>query len=391
MKSSVLVVDDNPKNLQVLAALLYENNYDVEVASSGIDAIKWVNQTAFDLILLDIMMPDMDGFETGKKIKSDNKFDNIPIIFITARHDIESIEEGFKVGGVDYITKPFNQSELLVRVKNHIELKKSREKLLDVNKWLKAEVSKKTIELQNTNEQLIATNEQLSKLDEAKNYFLNSISHEIRTPLNGIVGALSLLQAYDHDENVIEIINLLDSSIKKLENYSYSALQISHLHLKGDSQLVLKPINLATVLDSTLNQFKKTRNEKNITFTFDSKCPDCKISADYMLIQKAITALLECSYTFTHDGEIKIVLSIESNNILVAITDTGSFYDDIKIQHFFNSIKNQNYQFKRNNSIELYLANVIVLLHKGQMELNNLKNEQGTCTMLSFPIYENVN
>lgn len=123
MNDRVLVVDDNPKNLQIIAALLSENNYTVEVALNGSSAIKWLSGERFDAILLDIMMPEMNGFETCDIIKQNPDNVNIPIIFLTARQDIESITEGFEKGGVDFITKPFNQKELLVRLSTHIELK----------------------------------------------------------------------------------------------------------------------------------------------------------------------------------------------------------------------------------------------------------------------------
>ncbi len=173
--NKILVVDDNPKNLQVVAALLTENNYLVEVALNGGTAIKWLRNTSFDAILLDVMMPDMDGFTTCELIKKDIKNANIPIIFLTARHDIESISDGFTKGGVDYITKPFNQQELLIRLKTHIELKESREKLLDLNGWLQSEVQKKTDQLVEANNNLINAYEELKQLDIAKNDFLNTI------------------------------------------------------------------------------------------------------------------------------------------------------------------------------------------------------------------------
>jgi len=386
MNSTILIVDDNPKNLQVLAALLFEKNYNVEVASSGKDAIKWTENSEFDAILLDIMMPEMNGFETCRIIKSNNKNENIPIIFLTARHDIESIEEGFEAGGVDYITKPFNQSELLVRLKTHIELKKSREKLIDVNKWLNSEVESKTAELKKAYDQVKRVNEQLSELDEAKSYFLNSISHELRTPLNGIVGSISLLKTFEHSESVNEILALLDSSINNLEKYSYSALQISHLQLKGDAQLSLQQINLIPIIHSAYKQYLPKAKSKNLNLAFRTNSSDLSITADYNLIQKAISSIIDCSFAFTSKGSIEIETAVSEDEIQVIFNDSGSCYEGKIIDHFFKSINNQNYQFKRNNSIELYLAQIIVSLHKGKIDFYNAENLNGTKTILKFPV-----
>jgi DNA-binding response OmpR family regulator len=118
-KSKILIVDDNPKNIQVLANTLSNSDYEVEYTSNGYDAIDWVNKESFDLILLDVMMPEMDGYETCLKMKENPALKDLPIIFITASTDIESIVKGFDIGAVDYITKPFNKKELLARVNTH--------------------------------------------------------------------------------------------------------------------------------------------------------------------------------------------------------------------------------------------------------------------------------
>lgn len=120
---SILIVDDEPKNIQLLGNLLKENGYDVEFALSGINALEWINSKPFDLILLDIMMPEMDGYTVCRKIKADRKKKHIPIIFITAKTETEDIVKGFEAGCVDYINKPFKVPELLARVKTQVEMK----------------------------------------------------------------------------------------------------------------------------------------------------------------------------------------------------------------------------------------------------------------------------
>src|SRR4030042_502164 len=126
---SVLIVDDNAKNLQILGGFLQNEGLSVEFALDGMSALSWLEKKKFDLILLDIMMPGMDGFEVCSQIKKNPVFSEIPIIFITANKDSESIVKGFDSGAVDYITKPFIKSELLIRVKTQIEIKRSRDEI----------------------------------------------------------------------------------------------------------------------------------------------------------------------------------------------------------------------------------------------------------------------
>ncbi|MCP3887359.1 MAG: response regulator [Desulfobulbaceae bacterium] len=123
---SILIVDDEPVNIQLLGNLLIKNNYEVEFALSGEKALEWINNKPFDLVLMDIMMPGMDGYEVCSKMKNDCGTQHIPVIFITAKTETKDIVKGFDVGGSDYVAKPFRAPELLARVKKEVELKTLR-------------------------------------------------------------------------------------------------------------------------------------------------------------------------------------------------------------------------------------------------------------------------
>ena len=132
-KPIILIVDDVPKNLQILGNILNKNNYKVSAALNGEQALRIIEKAKPDLILLDIMMPGLNGFEVLTKIKEDKEFLEIPVIFLTAKTEKEDVIKGIELGAVDYLTKPFNSTELLARVKNHIELKMSRDNLRKLN------------------------------------------------------------------------------------------------------------------------------------------------------------------------------------------------------------------------------------------------------------------
>lgn len=122
----VLIVDDVAENIQVAMNILQEDSYEFSFATSGEEALELVEETPFDLILLDIMMPAMDGFEVCRRLKEDEMTAHIPIIFLTAKVDTESIAQGFSLGAVDFVSKPFHSTELLARVANHIELNRAK-------------------------------------------------------------------------------------------------------------------------------------------------------------------------------------------------------------------------------------------------------------------------
>ncbi|MEN8224355.1 MAG: response regulator [Bacteroidota bacterium] len=127
--SNILIVDDIPSNIKLMVSILDEHGYSVSYAQSGPDAIELCKKVKFELVLLDVMMPGMDGFEVCEELRFIDNYDNVPVIFLTARTDQESILKGFETGGVDYVTKPFSEKELLVRIKTHLDLKKTRDAL----------------------------------------------------------------------------------------------------------------------------------------------------------------------------------------------------------------------------------------------------------------------
>ena len=194
-QAKILIVDDNPKNIQVIANVLNGAHFSVGYATDGQNAINTLQNTNdYDLVLMDIDMPVMNGLEACRLIRNNARLKNISVIFLTAFTDTEKIVAGFEAGAQDYITKPFNSTELLARVKTHIELKKNREILLDLNIYLQKQVLQRINELTITNEKLDKANAQLEQLDQAKTEFLHILSHEIRTPLNGIIGSLDLIK-----------------------------------------------------------------------------------------------------------------------------------------------------------------------------------------------------
>lgn len=139
--STILVVDDNKENISVIGGLLKDLKYRIAIATSGIKALELVEEHEVDLILLDIMMPEIDGYEVCRKLKENPKTRGIPVIFLTAKTDPDDLVKGFDLGAVDYVTKPFNKAELIARVNTHLKLRASMkiiqyqsEELRDANK-----------------------------------------------------------------------------------------------------------------------------------------------------------------------------------------------------------------------------------------------------------------
>lgn len=377
--SKVLVVDDNPKNIQVIANILTNEHYSVGYATNGQMAISTLkNANDYDLVLLDIDMPVMNGLEACRQIKEDQRLKNIPIIFLTAYTDTEKIVAGFEAGAQDYVTKPFNSTELLARVKTHIDLKKSREILLDVNLYLEEQVLLRTEELSIAYEKLDKANAKLEQLDQAKTEFIHILSHEIRTPLNGIIGSVSLLKLENDSEKNTMLLDILDRSVKRLEHFSYQTLNISSLRTHGAKALSLSKVNMADQLKKCITDLTDPASIKKISFKTDNQTRSNLVEADECFIQKLLHILLNNAIKHSPENtEVRIETEILDDKLLVWIRDSGpGFSDELKDSCFTPFSTGANH-VNQNMGLDLYFARLVMDAHSGEIEVGNNANGGG--------------
>ncbi|MEN8215375.1 MAG: hybrid sensor histidine kinase/response regulator [Pseudomonadota bacterium] len=240
---NIMIVDDEPLNLKTLGAHL-KTDYEILVAKNGEQALKLAFAALRpDLILLDIMMPGMDGYEVCRRLKADPRTQNIPIIFISAMSNEMDETKGLKLGAVDYITKPISLPILMTRVKNHLKLKRAYEELENKNKAL---------------EEAAILRDNVDRI----------IQHDLKTPLNGIIGFSSLLHIkYSKlDEQQRKKI------IKEIEKSGYKMLEMINLFLNlykmetGTYQYSPEPVDILPVLKRIVNETKHLADAKGLSF-----------------------------------------------------------------------------------------------------------------------------
>ena len=202
---NLLVVDDTEANLDILVGLLGEQ-YEISVALDGMSALADIEESPPDLILLDIMMPEMDGYEVCQRLKSNDLTKDIPVIFLSAKGETDDIIKGFQYGAVDYITKPFNPPELQARVKAHLELQASKKK-----------IEQQSNDLKLTNQSLKATQGQLVESEKmaALGQLVAGIAHEINTPFGAIQSSTDFIQT-NFDTILNHIFEILQNSDKRI-------------------------------------------------------------------------------------------------------------------------------------------------------------------------------
>lgn len=215
----ILLVDDNPQNLQVLGKLLQEEKYEIEFAVNGEATLEWLKNKQFDLILLDLNMPGMNGFEVCKRIRSDNGMYEVPIIFLSAESERESILKGFEVGAQDYVTKPFDSRELLARVKTQLDLKSKTEKLEKINEWLGKKIDN-WLKVSVGRPKGAETNDLSAKLiefDKNQSFILKDICLELSTSIMDVEKLIWKSNDSNIKNQFEEIVKRMADSVGKLE------------------------------------------------------------------------------------------------------------------------------------------------------------------------------
>jgi two-component system sensor histidine kinase/response regulator len=384
-KQKILVVDDNPKNIQVLASFLYEKGYEIEYSQSGPDALEWIKTESFDLILLDIMMPEMDGFEVCQIIKSNPKNKDLPIIFLTAKTDIESINKAFNAGGVDYISKPFNSDELIARVNTHLDLKHSKDSLRHINNKLEDLVQERTKQLKVSLEKLAIAKTELELLDKTKTEFMLLLSHEIRTPLNGILGGVELLKEADLPDETLVLLNILDVSTKRLEAFSMKTLEISQLRTKGKGILRPERINISSIIHYQQERLKNTIKEKKLEIN-SINLTHAWLHADMQYLNMAFTQILDnAAFYSLKNGCIRVEVNTNAHHLVCTVYDQGIGFSKELIGKPIKSFHGDFQDIDKKTGLGLYLANLIVDTHDGLLSFGNNKTG-GAFVRLELPI-----
>ncbi|TAL58988.1 MAG: response regulator [Bacteroidetes bacterium] len=215
----ILIVDDNPQNLQVLGNLLQEEKYEIEFAVNGEATLEWLKNKQFDLILLDINMPRMNGFEVCKRIRADKGMSEVPIIFLSAESERESILKGFEVGAQDFVIKPFDSRELLARVKTQLDLKSKTEKLEKINEWLGEKIDNwlKMSVNRPRGAETSDLNAKLIEFDKNQNRVLKAICLELSTSIKEIEKLIGMSYDSKSKNQIKKIVKQLAVSVVKLE------------------------------------------------------------------------------------------------------------------------------------------------------------------------------
>lgn len=353
----ILIVDDNTQNLKVSGKLLKDEGYLISMAINGTSALELLEREIPDIILLDVMMPDINGLEVCRKIKLKEHLKDIPILFLTAKVQPEDLEEGFNAGAVDYITKPFNRNELLLRIKTHLELALSKKELVESNL--------------------------------ARDKLYSIIAHDIRSPLAGIKTTLSALNEGLLDpcsdifsELATELESTTTATLDLLKNLlEWTRFKSKYFELTCEEQ------DLYPVVFECVKILQNSAQNKDIIINNNLEINTLAVF-DRKTISTVIRNIISNAIKFTHKrGTIDILPEANNSHLRLCIKDNGVGMEEKLLQKVLDRNK---YESKKGTSNEqgsglgLVLVSDFVEKNNGKFSIQSVPGK-GTSVIIDLP------
>jgi signal transduction histidine kinase len=309
LNKRILVVDDVEENTYIVSTILKSAGYTPFVANSGKQAIQIAETQHPDLVLLDINMPEMNGYEVCKYFKEHEPISDIPIVFLTVHADAESIAKAFDTGAVDYLTKPFKKAELLARVKVHLALRQAQELLEDQN-------------------------ERLKRLNDEKNEFLGIAAHDLKNPLNSIRGIAQMVRKRKEIELSEEEVDDMAHQIETSSNFMFEIItNLLDVNKIENGKLVVQStsVDLVLSLGAVTDRYQAAAAKKNIKLHVDLPREDTQIYADPTLTIQILDNIVSNAVKYSPQGKnvwINVSCNTAQKRVRVAVKDEGPGFSD---------------------------------------------------------------
>lgn len=372
----ILIVDDKQENLQALGETLEAQGYQVIAATNAAQAMSVVEAHPVDLVLLDVLMPGTDGFTVCRHLKAQAHTAIIPIIFVTIKNDVHDIIAGLQMGAVDYITKPFNIAELSVRVRTHIELKLSRDRI------------------QQQNHELSRINAELLDTIELKNKMLGVAAHDLRNPLTSILTGVDLLlrnPAVFADERAQKVAASVRRAAVHMEDLINQTLEVAALEL-GKVHLQYTDVWWHAFVRSAIAHYEHAAEQKSQAIVFRAVGADCVVQVDTLKMQQVLDNLLSNAVKYSPLGAtIEVIAAERDAKVSVAVRDEGlGLTEDDKTRVFgmFQRLSARPTAGESSTGIGLAIAKHIVELHQGTIAVESRRDEgiPGATFVVELPL-----
>jgi len=375
-KPTLLIVDDEERNIRLLKAMLMAKNYHLLEASRGEEALRLVSETPPDMILLDVMMPQMDGFEVCRRLKEDEKTRKIPVIMVTALSEKQHRVKAMEVGADDFLSKPVDLTELTVRVKSLLRIKSYHDELF------------------NSYQEIAAKNEKLEELQKAKEGLTHMIIHDLRNPLTAISTylQLALMEKKDLSEGQQTKISRCFFFCNELDRLIQNLLDINKMEEKR-MQLQVENTDLETLINDVSDHFRADAEERAISLSFfkEEKIPSLPI--DPGLMKRVFANLLNNALRHTlKEGKIEITVDFapDKKHLRVAVRDNGMGLPPEYHQKIFDKFEQARLKSEKNvvgsSGLGLTFCKMAVEAHGGKIWVESEGEKKGCTFFVSIPI-----
>ncbi|OGU55239.1 MAG: hypothetical protein A2V66_01090 [Ignavibacteria bacterium RBG_13_36_8] len=423
MPKDILIVEDSPTQREQLKFILEKNNYTVQAAQNGSEALKMLKESKPSLIVTDILMPEMDGYTLCKKLKEDKDFADIPILLLTSLSDPHDVIKGLQAGADNFLTKPYKEQFLLSRIKYILinqELRKgglssevgleivfggekyfinsNRMQIIDLLLSTYENAIQKNNELAEANKQLIRMhqelelkNTQLNKLNDDKSRFLRMAAHDLRNPIAAIISSANfLLEITDQklSENELEYFELIDRSGNFVLQLLNELLDLEVIE-SGNLQLNLEKLDLVKSIQRNISFHKSFAEKKSIVIDFKSQDKQVIVDIDQVKIDQVLNNLISNAIKFSHpESHILLNVSKKENEAVVSVTDKGQGIPKEEFGKLFKPFGKTSVRATRgeeSTGLGLSIVKKIIESHNGKVWVESVV-EKGSTFYFSLPL-----
>ena len=363
--ASILVVDDTPANLHMLAGMLKDRGYKVRPVPSGKLALLAARRDPPDLILLDINMPEMNGYEVCEHLKADDNLKGIPVIFISALTEPLDKVKAFAIGGVDYITKPFQIEELHARVETHLKLRRQQVELVEMGQALR-------------------------EADRHKDEFLAMLAHELRNPLTPICSAVQILKALGSSDPRLEwVTGVIDRQAQQLTLLVEDLLDVSRI-IHGKFILHKESVELGRVVAQAVETSRPNIDARRHELTVSLPPQSVRLDADPARLVQVLANLLNNAAKYTKEGgRIWLAAEVLDGQVVVRVRDTGIGISREMLPHVFDlftQVEDAKERSQGGLGIGLAMVGRLVQMHGGTVHALSEGQGRGSEFVTRLPI-----
>jgi signal transduction histidine kinase len=360
IKHKILLVDDIPENLYTLECILMSDEREIIKVTSGQDALKIALQEDLSLIMLDVQMPEMDGFEVARILKSTNRTKKTPILFVTAiSKEKKYMIQGLEEGAIDYLFKPLD-----------MDITKAK-----VNTLLQFNDQQKELQMMNL---------ELAQLNEQKNYFMGVASHDLRNPLCNILTLASFIEEETKDQledQHLDYLRIIISSSEQLLDMLNNLLDITKIET-GKTALQLEETNICELIQNIVSEYHITASKKKITleFSYNDKLPKINIDTDQM--NHVIGNLVSNAIKYSNENtNIEIIAELKDQYIQISVIDQGQGIPEDEIKLLFGRFSKTSVKStggERSVGLGLNITKKVIESHGGQIWVKSKVGEGST-------------